>query len=53
LVIENLSFVIQQDDSENFSKNAQLLWIALQRVFCGWASLHPGDFAMRAFLICD
>jgi len=31
LVIENLSFVIREDDSENFAKNAQFSGIALQR----------------------
>jgi hypothetical protein len=31
LVIENLPFVIWEDDSENFAKNAQFSGIALQR----------------------
>jgi hypothetical protein len=48
LVIENLSFVIGKDGSENFAKNAQFSEIALQRVLSFFASLRLGDFALKS-----
>jgi hypothetical protein len=47
LVIENLSFVIGKDGSENFAKNAQFSEIALQRVLSFIATLRLCVFALK------